>query len=202
MFRNAILLGALLPLSAWAIDEQEVRTCAAVTNLVERLSCYDDMAAKHGLAPATTQTSQVAPDPGDWKSYRSTNPEDGRTAYIATLKAGASSSSEGQAAELWVRCDGGKMEMFVDWNYFLGSSQADVTFRLLNEPPRTSVWTNSTDGRATFFPDAAVPYLMRMANSPSWSVEVTPFGGSPIKAVFDLKGAGVAFREIRANCGW
>jgi hypothetical protein len=204
MIRKVALIGALLPLSVWAVDDNEIKACSAKTNLVERLSCYDEMSVRHGLSPAPVAAAQVqpAPDPGEWKSYNSTNPADGRTAYIATLKAGAQSSSEGRAAELWVRCETGKMEFFVDWNYFLGSSQADVTYRLNNEPPRTTTWTNSTEGRATFFPDAPVPYLMRMTTASQWSTEVTPFGGSPIKAVFDLKGASVALREIRANCGW
>ncbi|GGJ92638.1 type VI secretion system-associated protein TagO [Pseudomonas matsuisoli] len=204
MIRKVVLLGALLPLAAWAVDDKEIRDCAAKTNLVERLGCYDDIAVRHKLSPAPVAAAQTlpAPDPGLWKAYNSTNPADGTTAYIASLKAGPQSTTEGQAAELWTRCDGGKMEFFVDWGYFLGSRQTEVTYRLDSEPPKTTTWTSSTEGRATFFPDAPVPYLMRMATASTWSAEVTPFGGSPIKAVFDLKGAGVAFRELRANCGW
>jgi len=197
--RKLLLITALVPLCAFAIEDKEVALCASKKGTVERLSCFDQLADRHGLAPKTVVTPTVGK--GKWATSTSTDPLTDKSIYLAFLDADRGTGRFGEKIDMVVRCKENKTELYINWQSFLGMDGIKVTHRIDKSSAVTSTWDISTDRKSAFM-RAPVAALKQMATSESFIANVTPYGESPVTAVFDTKGAELALQDIRKGCGW
>lgn len=145
---------------------------------------------------------------GEWTVQEEVNPvDDSKTTYVS-LPSGEGSNAGGMGAVLAVRCQSKETEVFVNWNEYLGDDSRDVynewkrvTVRVGSEPAKTERWGVSTDSKATFAP-SAVNFAKRLAAADRLVLETVPYGENPATAVFSLKGAKNALKNVADNCGW
>lgn len=198
-----LLVAALvmLPLSAGAVEDKEIVTCASEKNTVLRLACFDDLAARHSLAPSSVDTSGK-PGSGVWSTRTSIDPMTDTSIHTAILLAESGKSKYGKSIVLAVRCANNMTELWVSWDSYLGNRDTKVTHRVGKDKPKTAPWSLSTNNQSTFYPGSPVNLLKSIAQSTSFVANVTPYNASPITAVFDTTGADTALADIRKDCGW
>lgn len=141
----------------------------------------------------TAQEEQIA----GWTINESTDLLDDSTTVTASLHAieglGGSLDTDPKPVFL-VRCQSGKTEAYIAWHERLGDESDDlsekkrVTYRFPPANAETEQWSISTDGTTTFVSNASL-FLKSLAESERLVVQTTPYGQSPIIAVFDLNGA-------------
>jgi len=182
-----------------ALDAKALIRCAAEANTVKRLACFDAFAKAHELTPSTRETTTNAE--GKWRTSTDKDPLTDKSVHYAMLEADEGRGRFGESIGLIVRCKSGKTEAFINWNTFLGSDGLNVTSRIDKAPASNSYWTISTDHKASFMPQQVV-ILKRFEGASSYVVNLTPYGESPITAIFDITGASEAFKDIRRDCKW
>ncbi|HUH59624.1 MAG TPA: type VI secretion system-associated protein TagO [Candidimonas sp.] len=199
--KRLLLALVLLPLGTHAVESEEVAACAVKQNTVERLSCFDELASRHSLAPTTVDTTGKA-GTGTWVTRTSTDPMTDTSIHMAFLLAESGRSKYGNSIALVARCSNNKTEMWVDWQSYLGNRNTSVTHRVGKEKPKTASWHLSADNKATFFPTSPVALLKSMTETNSFVANVTPYNENPVTAVFDTTGAAEALADIRNDCKW
>lgn len=173
--------------------------CAAETNTVNRLSCFDDFAKANNLAPSSKDTTPSAAS--KWQTSTDKDPLTDKSVHYAMLKADEGRGRFGDQIDLIIRCKSGQTEAYINWSTFLGSERLSVTSRIDKSPASTSSWGISTDHKASFMPQQ-VATLKRFEGASSFVVSLTPYSESPVTAIFDITGASDAFKDIRRDCKW
>lgn len=194
-----VLAPAPAPAPTASLDSKAVAKCAADTNAVSRLACFDEFAKVNGLAPSTTQTTSTGS--GKWITKTDSDPLTDKAVHVAMLESDDGRGIYGQKVALVVRCKDRRTEVYVNWNSYLGSDGIMVTSRVDKEPAAKTYWQLSTDSKASFMPQS-VPVLKKFIGGSSYVASLTPYNESPITAVFDISGADVALKDIRSGCNW
>lgn len=140
---------------------------------------------------------------GAWQAGEKVDPiTDERNAYVFNM------SNDGPV--LFLRCMGGRTDVFIDWRDYLGSDDCNsVTYRVANDEPQKECWLISTDRKKTFSPDFlpslfAARLLMAEAKPEkrTFAARTTPHAESPVTAVFNLKGLAAKVRALKPECPW
>jgi len=199
-----------LPQPADADDlKSGMATCAVIAGDLDRLGCYDKMAAAAGLAGP--QPEPVTPPPegtGKWQVDRDKNPIDDSERVVISLQADSGASQFKGPVTFTARCQSKKTEAFIVWGDYLGNdgdiedSYKDVTTRIGNKPAVTQRWTISTDSEATFAPGSNSALLKTMSASDKLIAETTPYDASPVTAIFDTTGMAASLKPLADACGW
>jgi type VI secretion system protein VasI len=121
--------------------------------------------------------------------------------YLAFLDADQGSGRYGGTVDLVVRCKDNSTELYINWKSYLGMDTTSITHRIDKEKAISTSWLVSTDHKSAFM-RSPVATLKRMVGGQSFIANVTPYGESPVTAVFDIKGADAALRDVRKGCGW
>ncbi|TKR55349.1 DNA primase [Allopusillimonas ginsengisoli] len=198
LFIAALLMASF---SANAVEDKEIATCAAETNSVLRLACFDSLAERHSLAPST-QVATATDGAGEWIVRTKTDPLNDKSIYTASLFASSGMGKYGDPIALSVRCANNKTEMYINWASYLGRGTIRTSHRIDKEKAITNSWDISTDGKAAFHPGSPIGTLKRLVASTSFVANLTPYNENPITAVFETAGADVALAEIRKGCNW
>lgn len=185
--------------TAVTLDAKALMKCAAETNTVNRLSCFDDFAKANNLAPSSRDTTTSAGS--KWRTSTDKDPLTDKSVHYAILNADEGRGRFGDQISLIIRCKSGKTDAYINWNTFLGSDGLSVTSRIDKTSASTSYWSISTDHKASFMPAPAAT-LKRFEGASSFVVNLTPYSESPITAIFDVTGANDAFKDIRRDCKW
>ena len=95
------------------------------------------------------------------------------------------------------------------WHDYVGDDSMDVCdewkwveVRIGSAPSERQRWGVSKDNKATFAPDWAGGLLKQMVGEDRMLLQVTPYGESPVTAVFDIDGLEVPLRELAETCNW
>jgi len=199
--RIALALTVLSPLAGHAaVEDKQIALCSSMKGSVERLSCYDDVAERNNLAPKTVTTPSAGK--GAWHTSTSTDPLTDKAIYIAMLDADSGKGRFGGRIDMVVRCAKGKTEFYINWDSFLGTEGALLTYRVGKSKAVKSTWQVSTDHKSSFFPGSPAATLKAMIAAESFVASVTPYSESPVTATFNTAGAGEALGEIRTACKW
>jgi len=181
------------------IDAKELANCSGKDNSIQRLSCFDDLAKKHNQVSKTIDTTSTSK--GAWTTSTKTDPLTDKSIHFAQINATEGKGRFGEQITMTIRCKNGKTEAYIDWASFLGSEDIKVTSRIDKSPASTSFWSISTDHKASFMPQA-VTVLKKFIGANSFVVNLTPYGESPVTALFDISGGDSAFADIRRDCKW
>lgn len=122
-----------------------------------------------------------------WEVSREVSPIDDSTIYTASVEASSPVLRDSRPL-LILRREEGASEAYVSWPSFIGSSKRPVTVRFDDNPADTAEWGSSTDGRAMFSPYPFGEFLEAVLASRRLVVRFTPYGESPVTAVFDISG--------------
>jgi len=178
--------------------ESELAKCVGISGDLERLDCFESTLRKRGLMP--TETSQKS-TMTKWVKQVNVNPlDDTKTVYLA-LEADSGGGRFGGKVVLLLRCKSNKTEAFINWQDYLGSDNARVTFRIGSASAETKSWSLSTDSKATFIP-SPIDFIKNLMTANSFVAQVTPYNESPVTAVFDTSGLDQEIKELRSTCGW
>jgi len=175
-----------------ASGSQELGSCVGIDDSAKRLECYDAFAKR-----PETSTQRT----GSWDVRIKSNPlDDSRTVSLALISE-TGKDAFGNPMVLIIRCLSNETNLFINWRNYLGD-KAMVTTRVGSEKATTQSWTLSTDSQATFYPFQDVGFIQKMMKSNKFVAQVTPYGESPITAVFNTGGLERAIKPLRETCQW
>lgn len=120
-----LLAIALFPVAALAVEDKEIATCAANSNDVQRLACFDQLAERHGLTAKTVETKFAGK--GKWYTSTKTDPLTDKSVYVAMLDADQGSGRYGKTIDLVVRCQNNTTELYINWQSYLGMDSTRIT---------------------------------------------------------------------------
>jgi type VI secretion system protein VasI len=188
-----------------AADDHDIAICAGLTNSVEQLACFDDLAKRLNLAGPNTQVAKE----GKWSIHTKTSLVDDSTNVFLFLSAESEISgwpSKISTPELIIRCKENKTEMYINTGIashveYGNTDSATVTLRLDKEDSFTVKMGKSTDGEALFFSQPIV-YVKRLMNHSQLLFQFTPFNSSPTMTTFELDGLKRVIKPLRTHCHW
>ena len=182
-----------------AIDDTKLAKCAVIDGDLSRLECFDKLAKQNNLDGPQSETRLIS-DSGEWKVDVEVNPIDDSKTVTMILSAVSGRSSWDKTINLIARCKSGKTQLYINWQDYLGSESYVLT-RVGKEKAVTRKWLISTDSKATFHPNS-ISFLKEMFTSSKLVAQTTPYGDSPVIAIFDTSGMENAIKPLRETCSW
>ena len=186
---------------AWGQENvlNEIAKCARIENDLDRLECYDNIANINNLI-SEQDISESIDGTGKWSILNKINPLNDTEIVTLTLIANSGENYLGKKVRLTIRCKNSDIELYINWNNYLGSDASTVTSRVGSKEAVKNRWTHSTDNQATFFP-LPTKLIESMLGNEKFVAQVTPYNESPVTAVFDITGIDNAIKSIIEGCG-
>jgi len=194
--------------------EDALSACADVDDTLQRLACYDELAASVGLSPPevvpipeayvpredeTPPTVDELPERGVWETTVE-NDDDGEPVAVRLHSwAISGASTEGYAISMAISCRRGRTSLSIRWEDYLGS-WTSIAAVLDEERVGRREWGLSNDGRSSFYSGRTVAFINDMIDADVATFEVTPYARTLVTAQFDTSGLGDAFEPWRGLC--
>jgi len=204
-------LAYLLMGQAMADDATDtaIRQCAAKSDSVERLACFDAAAAPLVEAANTATTEPSTGDIGAWQSKTETSAiDDSKTVVMSVLaKEPYPDDNTMRQPRLVIRCMESTTVMYVDFDGDYMSDIAgrgDVTLRVDKKPAAKGKMTASTDNSALglWSGSQSIPVIKSMLGGDTLLVRAVPVSSNPVLAEFPITGLNAAIQPLRAACKW
>jgi hypothetical protein len=138
---------------------------------------------------------------GKWRIDSRIDPLDDTKTVTLWLAANRDLSSRSDVTNLVFRCKSNTTEAYIDWGEYLGR-EAVVAIRFDKGAVRRSSWSVSSDKKASFYPSNDIEFITSLTEVDRLVAQVTPYGGNPITAVFDVSGLSASLRPLREACDW
>lgn len=179
---------------------KEMAECAAIENSVERLTAYDNLAEKMGVA---AHVSTTVKGKGKWELRTDVSKiDDTESYYLSLLSEDEAPGRFGKKSQpiLVIRYMEKSLNIFINYDNYLGLGDTEVTTRIDKEEAETTSWNISTNGEAIFSqqPKSLIDSLI---NKNTLIVRLTPYGENPITVSFDLRGLKDAIKPILKAMG-
>ncbi len=153
--------------------------------------------------PAPPPEPPPPPPASLWTSTETTDEIAQQTRLIVSRAAEQGRAGATGRERLFLRCQGGSFEIFVSWDFLLGSEAPRVEARLGNRPadrnPVLTLWSASANGQAIFSP-APFSLLNLLLQHDELALRVIPQYSNARTAVFDLRGLREASESMRQAC--
>ncbi len=184
------------------------------------LSIFQSAEPPHdGSSPGTCATFTyeiaVAAEPakpetrGAWRKSEKINPIDDSKTVTLALAAESGTSRSGEPITFIARCQSNTTEAYAVWGDYLGDDSNDVysewkrvTVRIGSDKAHEQKWTVSTDRQATFAPDWSANLLKKLLDQDRLVLQTTPYGQSPVTAIFDITGLRSVLGDLAETCNW
>jgi type VI secretion system protein VasI len=184
------------------IDARKMLACAAKSNSLERLACFDDLAKAAG--PLQEQESRTL---GRWTIETSVSKFDDTKSVSLSLPAHEKIHGwlgKSYLPELTVRCRERKTEAYIDFGMSPAAEPelydaATLQFRIDRQPPLKAVATKSADGNVLFLKDPA-SFIKRLLKAEQLLVRFTPFSSSTQEASFSIAGLEQVIAPLTEAC--
>ena len=176
-----------------------------------RLALYDAIVQSFGVATiGQTAESPSIQTSSKWIFDQNVDPLTDNKKYFFMLKADSGKNDYGDLPALVIRQDGDELELYINWHTYLGNDTDDykyeakyITTRVDQDQPITLLWRNSTDSKASFCPYKYTRELVqRLGRASQFVARCTPYGDSPITAVFDVRGLKEISMPYNDQLGW
>lgn len=197
-----LYLGTASP--ACADTNTDIARCAAESNSVKRLECFDSLSNRLGLSSPKISIATVS----KWRVNRETSRIDDSTNVVISLSAESSISGwpgKNHTPMLILRCKEKKTEAYIVTGMSpqveYGTDGATVTLRFDKEKAAKYHTSKSTDGEALFF-SQSVSLIRKMLGHTTLLFEFVPFNSSPAMTTFDLRGLADAVNPLKETCKW
>ncbi|MDR0274124.1 MAG: type VI secretion protein [Burkholderiaceae bacterium] len=199
-----LALGCVVSPLARADVNSDMARCAAESNGVKRLECFDSIVHRLGLSSPRSATNTVS----KWRVDKETSRMDDSTNVMVSLEAESNISgwpSKTYTPSLVLRCKEKKTEVYIVTGMSpqveYGTNGATVTLRFDKDKATKIQTSKSTDGQALFF-GQSVSFIKNMIGHSTLLFEFVPFNSSPAMTTFDLKGIEEAIKPLRETCKW
>ena len=176
-----------------------------------RLALYDGIVGSlDSVNPGQTSESPSIQTMSKWIFDQNVDPLTDNKKYFFMLKADSGKNDYGDLPVLVIRQDGDELELYINWHTYLGNDTDDykyeakyITTRVDQDQPITLLWGNSTDSKASFCPYKYTRDLVQqLGHASQFVVRCTPYGDSPITAVFDVRGLKEISMPYNDQLGW
>ena len=176
-----------------------------------RLALYDGIVGSlDSVNPGQTSESPSIQTMSKWIFDQNVDPLTDNKKYFFMLKADSGKNDYGDLPVLVIRQDGDELELYINWHTYLGNDTDDykyeakyITTRVDQDQPITLLWGNSTDSKASFCPYKYTRELVQqLGRASQFVVRCTPYGDSPITAVFDVRGLKEISMPYNDQLGW
>lgn len=179
---------------------KEVAKCFSKEGSLDRLNCYDNLAKEIGVAGSKTETKKISGS-GEWRVSSEINPIDDSRTDTLFLVSDEGGNTIRDNPYLVLRCKSNTTELYINWDDYLGGD-VHVLTRIGKEEAETRQWSLSTDKTASFYANGTIGFIKDMMNADSLIAQTTPYGESPVTAIFNTKGLENAIKPLRENCNW
>lgn len=158
------------------------------------------------ILPATGQEARDSTSPlvrrvGNWMVLEDrADKGDDEPTVVLGLPAYQGRRARGSIPLLMLRCERGKLSVFINWIDHLGIVAADVSAQLGAAPAERQKWKHATSNRATFYPGNAKKFVRSLLAVDRFTAEITPQREATISAVFLLQGLADALTPLKAAC--
>jgi len=134
------------------------------------------------LTPLYSQT-------GDWKILEKIDPlTDKKIISLSTESLEKQKFNYSvNSGTLFIRSDGGRISLFVDWGGFVTTDNTFVSYRFGEKPYKRDKWIPSTDNNSTFA-YRPIETINLMLGETSAIIRTTPFGDNPVTYSFNIEG--------------
>lgn len=139
---------------------------------------------------------------GSWMVSEKKNPLDDSDTVVLSLAAMNGANTFGESPTLVARCLSNQTEVYIAWKTYLGSGNTTQIVRMGKHPAKHERWSISTDGSAAFSPGWGGNFLQDLEKVDMLTVQITPYGESPITAQFDVTGLSNLLPKIAKTCNW
>ncbi len=176
-----------------------------------RLALYDAIVRSlDSVNPDQTSESPSIQTSSKWIFDQNVDPLTDNKKYFFMLKADSGKNNYGDLPVLVIRQDGDELELYINWHTYLGNDTDDykyeakyITTRVDQDEPINLLWDNSTDSKASFCPYKYTRELVqRLGHASQFVVRCTPYGDSPITAVFDVRSLKEISMPYNDQLGW
>lgn len=137
----------------------------------------------------------------NWKVRYDTSPiDDSRSVFIWTdAVEPVHLKYESHQPRLFVRCKESKLDVFIDWGFFIGVDSANITTRFDTDTAANSKVSISTDYEATFLSNAAYR-LKQLEQAETLVARITPHGESTVTTRFNVGGLSAVTKRLKESC--
>ncbi len=189
---------------AHADSKKDIAKCAAESNSLKRLECFDALSNHLGVASPKTSNAAIS----KWNVKKETSPIDDSTNVTISLDAETSISGwpgKKYTPMLVMRCKENKTDFFIVTGMTpqveYETDTATVTLRLDKEKAINYRTSKSTDGEALFF-SQSINLIKKISKHSTMLFQFVPFNSSPAITTFDLRGLPEAIKPLREVCKW
>jgi type VI secretion system protein VasI len=105
---------------------------------------------------------------------------------------------------LLIRCEENTTSIVIAWKTYLGIGESQITYRIDRLPAETHTWSLSTNFEAIglWNGSSAIPFINRLFDKETLLARITPYGDSPVTAVFAIGGLKAAAAPLMQACHW
>lgn len=146
-----------------------------------------------------TETEIIIPtSSGQWNV--STSKDAITDSKIVTASVSANPQSGKQ--QLFFRCTSGKIDVFINFDEFLGLDPIPLTYRIDEELALTDKWYISTDHKAVFYPLNTKNFMYKIFGASKLAIRLTPYGENVRTVIFNVSGLSKALLENKDTCDY
>lgn len=163
-----------------------------------RPDSVNSLEEKYSAALASNLSNSTA----KWRTSSDTDPITDVVIVRLSLTAETGTSKLGEPITLHLRCDDGRVDVYINWNDYMTDS-ALVTTRVDKNTPQTKMWGSDTSKTASFYPTTqfdARQFVKELVTGTKLVARATPYNEVPITAIWDLSGVVAATEELRVAC--
>ena len=197
---------ALAPCPALALDAS---ACKAITDGVQRLACYDALAAAPPTPTPQPKAATPAPNAPSWAIVEGKSQIDGSAEVVATKSDGGDSFS---GNDFVVACKARKTQATIVSRAIRGGAlsggQLPVQYNVDNEAPVAQRWPVVAGGSlfstTLSYPQGAdaVAFLKALPGAATLHFKITDFQGAPHELAFALAGLDEVRALVGKACKW
>lgn len=170
------------------VDGRKMLTCAAKSNSLERLACFDDLAKTVG--PIQEQQSDTV---GGWTIETNVSKFDDTKSVLLSLAANEKINGwlgKSHLPQLNIRCRERKAEAYIDFGMSPASepelyNAATLQFRIDKQPLFKAIATKSADGNTLFLRDPT-SFIKRLLKAEHLLVRFIPYTSSAQETTFSI----------------
>ncbi|WP_226102649.1 type VI secretion system-associated protein TagO [Dickeya oryzae] len=188
-----------------SIDKSSLSQCQAVNDGASRLACYDKLLPPTNSDIVANSDSELSIGIGKWDTATEKSPVDDSQNVYLVLKANEPVRGlfgDSVIPSLFITCREKKINVFINWEVYLGLQETSMLYRLDKQKAVTMPWTISTNTKAVFYRGQNVDFIKKLSNSNNLFVQITPYGENSVSTTFDLKGLSEAIKPLQKACRW
>jgi type VI secretion system protein VasI len=141
-------------------------------------------------------------DSGKWNVSTDINPlDDSQTTYLR-LEADSGSGKYGKPIYLTIRDKSGSVDLFINWDSYISSSDSNVVTRVGKSKSRSTNWNISTSNTATFYRGNPSNFINELLQADKVVFQITPYNANTVTAIFDIRGLPNIIDPIMKSKGW